>query len=199
MGAGRSGIPVPPSSRRRATARSISTSVPTAIRSSPASRSCSTGPAGWSDSAGSTTSPTSPRLPNPRLRTPSVLPTAPSPGSTRPGREPFVYPQGDPMPFLPVGGQAVIEGVMMRSPSRVAIAVRRLDGSIVFKERPFVSVTRRFKLLGLPVVRGAVSLFETLSLGIGALNFSADQATHDETQPKGIAADALPATAAAGA
>jgi uncharacterized protein YqhQ len=87
------------------------------------------------------------------------------------------------MPFLPVGGQAVIEGVMMRSPSRVAIAVRRPDGSIVFKERPFVSVTRRFKVLGLPVVRGAVSLFETLSLGITALNFSADEATRDEPQP----------------
>jgi len=87
------------------------------------------------------------------------------------------------MPFLPVGGQAVIEGVMMRSPSRVAIAVRRHDGSIAFLERPFVSVTRRFKALGLPVVRGAVSLFETLFLGMSALNFSADQATHDEPKP----------------
>ncbi len=88
------------------------------------------------------------------------------------------------MPSLPVGGQAVIEGVMMRSPSRVAVAVRRLDGSLAFMERPFVSVTRRIKLLGLPVVRGAVSLFETLGLGIGALNFSADEATRDETQAR---------------
>ncbi|TMQ70070.1 MAG: DUF1385 domain-containing protein [Candidatus Eisenbacteria bacterium] len=85
------------------------------------------------------------------------------------------------MPFLPVGGQAVIEGVMMRSPSRVAVAVRRLDGSIAFMERPFISVTRRFKALGLPVVRGAVSLFETLSLGITALNFSADELTRAES------------------
>jgi uncharacterized protein YqhQ len=73
------------------------------------------------------------------------------------------------MPFLPVGGQAVIEGVMMRSPSRVAIAVRRLDGSLAFMERPFISVTRRFKALGLPVVRGAVSLFETLYLWLPVL------------------------------
>ena len=72
------------------------------------------------------------------------------------------------MPFLPVGGQAVIEGVMMRSPSRVAVAVRRMDGSLAFMERPFVSITRRYKVLALPVVRGAVSLFETLFLGIGA-------------------------------
>jgi uncharacterized protein YqhQ len=102
------------------------------------------------------------------------------------------------MPFLPVGGQAVIEGVMMRSPSRVAIAVRRLDGSLAFMERPFISVTRRFKALGLPVVRGAVSLFETLSLGITALNFSADQAAHDETHSKS-AADAAGGAAPAAA
>ena len=84
------------------------------------------------------------------------------------------------MPFLPVGGQAVIEGVMMRSPGRIAVAVRRPDGSLGFMERPFESVTRRVKALGLPVVRGAVSLFETLFLGIGALNFSADEAAKDE-------------------
>lgn len=85
------------------------------------------------------------------------------------------------MPFLPVGGQAVIEGVMMRSPSAIAVAVRRPDGSLGFLERRFTSVTRRFKPLGLPVIRGAVSLFETLYLGITALNFSADEATRDET------------------
>jgi uncharacterized protein YqhQ len=84
------------------------------------------------------------------------------------------------MPFLPVGGQAVIEGVMMRSPSRVAVAVRRPDGSIGFMEQPFSSLTARHKLLGLPVVRGAVSLFETLFLGIRALNFSADEAMRSE-------------------
>ena len=85
------------------------------------------------------------------------------------------------MPFLPLGGQAVIEGVMMRSPSRVAVAVRRPDGSLAFFERSFESITRRVKPLGLPVVRGAVSLFETLSLGITALNFSADEAARDDT------------------
>uniref|UniRef100_A0A832I3H4 DUF1385 domain-containing protein n=1 Tax=Eiseniibacteriota bacterium TaxID=2212470 RepID=A0A832I3H4_UNCEI len=84
------------------------------------------------------------------------------------------------MPFLPVGGQAVIEGVMMRSPSRVAVAVRRPDGSLAFLERPFTSLTRRVRALGVPVVRGAVSLFETLYLGVTALNFSADEATRDE-------------------
>ena len=82
------------------------------------------------------------------------------------------------MPFLPVGGQAVIEGVMMRSPSRVAVAVRRGDGSIAVMERRFQSVTAQHKLLSLPVVRGAVSLFEALYLGISALNWSADESSH---------------------
>jgi uncharacterized protein YqhQ len=83
------------------------------------------------------------------------------------------------MPFLPVGGQAVIEGVMMRAPSKVSVAVRRPDGSVGFFDRPFISVTRRFKLLSLPVVRGAVALFETMALGITALNFSADESTRE--------------------
>jgi len=86
------------------------------------------------------------------------------------------------VPFLPLGGQAVIEGVMMRSPTQVAVAVRRPDGSLGFLERRFESITRRVKPLGWPVLRGAVSLFETLSLGIAALNFSADESSR-ETDP----------------
>ena len=84
------------------------------------------------------------------------------------------------MPFLPVGGQAVIEGVMMRSPTRVAVVVRHPDGTLGTFEKPFESVTRRVKALGLPIVRGAVSLFETMSLGITALNFSAEEASKEE-------------------
>jgi uncharacterized protein YqhQ len=83
------------------------------------------------------------------------------------------------MPFLPIGGQAVIEGVMMRSPSKMAVAVRRPDGSLATLEKPFTSITRRVRLLGWPVIRGAVSLFETLYLGITALNFSADEASRE--------------------
>jgi uncharacterized protein YqhQ len=85
------------------------------------------------------------------------------------------------MPFLPVGGQAVIEGVMMRSPSRMAVAVRRPDGTLAFFERPFVSITKRVKPLGWPVLRGAISLFETLALGVSALNFSAEEAVRAES------------------
>lgn len=87
------------------------------------------------------------------------------------------------MPFLPLGGQAVIEGVMMRSPTKVAVAVRRPDGTLAILEKPFESITRRIKPLGLPVVRGAVSLFETLGLGITALNFSADESSREDEKP----------------
>ena len=100
------------------------------------------------------------------------------------------------MPFLPLGGQAVIEGVMMRSPTKVAVAVRRPDGSLAFLDKPFESITRRIKPLGLPVVRGAVSLFETLGLGITALNFSADEAAREDGTPDKPAEKQSPAAAA---
>src|SRR5207249_8112192 len=84
------------------------------------------------------------------------------------------------MPFLPVGGQAVVEGVMMRSPSRVAVACRRPAGSIAVTDRPFVSLSRRYAVLGWPLVRGAVALLETLALGMGALAWSAEMATAEK-------------------
>ncbi len=84
------------------------------------------------------------------------------------------------MPFLPVGGQAVLEGVMMRSPSKIAVAVKRPDGSMATMVKPFESITRRVKVLGLPVLRGATSLFETMFLGITALNFSADEVAKED-------------------
>ncbi len=78
------------------------------------------------------------------------------------------------MPDLAVGGQAVIEGVMMRSDDRIATAVRIPSGEIKVKTDPFVSLTRRYKLLGIPIVRGAVSFIEMLVVGVKSLNFSAD-------------------------
>jgi uncharacterized protein YqhQ len=81
---------------------------------------------------------------------------------------------------MAVGGQAVIEGVMMRSPTLVATAVRRPDGEISVRRTGFVSISKRKKLLGLPVIRGAVVLIETLSLGISALTYSAEEALKEE-------------------
>jgi uncharacterized protein YqhQ len=84
--------------------------------------------------------------------------------------------------YAPIGGQAVIEGVMMRSPRMVATAVRLSDGQIQIKSDPFVSISRRVRVFGLPIVRGAVVLVESLRIGVGALAFSADVAVQSEQQ-----------------
>ena len=83
------------------------------------------------------------------------------------------------MPDLNVGGQAVIEGVMMRSRDRVATAVRIPSGEIKIKTEPYRSFTQRHKLLGWPIVRGAVSFVEMLIIGIKTLNFSAEIAVKE--------------------
>jgi uncharacterized protein YqhQ len=83
------------------------------------------------------------------------------------------------MPDLSVGGQAVIEGVMMRSTDRVSTAVRRADGSIDVRNEDFIPISKRKKLFGLPIVRGAISFIEMLVIGIRSLNFSAEIAARD--------------------
>ena len=80
------------------------------------------------------------------------------------------------MSDLNVGGQAVIEGVMMRGKDKVATAVRIPDGRILVKTEEYKSLTARYKPLRLPIVRGAVTFVEMLVLGIKTLNFSADVA-----------------------
>jgi uncharacterized protein YqhQ len=87
------------------------------------------------------------------------------------------------MDKISVGGQAVIEGVMMRAPRSVAIAVRRPDGGIVVKSELLIPLSERFPIVKLPIVRGAVALFTSLIIGIKALNFSAAEAmTEDEKE-----------------
>ena len=81
---------------------------------------------------------------------------------------------------LAVGGQALIEGVMMRSPKYLAMAVRTPDRRIVIRKKTFRSVVRRLPWLNIPVVRGGVHLVESMTLGIDALMFSADQAASEE-------------------
>lgn len=85
---------------------------------------------------------------------------------------------------IQVGGQAVIEGVMMRSPERVAVAVRRPDGKIVLKNDPYTSLTKRHKFWGLPIIRGGVILIESMILGIKALTFSGDIAIEEDEKDK---------------
>jgi len=85
-----------------------------------------------------------------------------------------------------VGGQAVIEGVMMKSPTTVAIAVRKPNGKIVVKKQKQTPWQRRSRILRIPVIRGAVSLIEMLVVGMRTLNWSAEQqATKKEEKIKG--------------
>jgi uncharacterized protein YqhQ len=81
---------------------------------------------------------------------------------------------------LMVGGQAVIEGVMMRSPQMVAIACRRADNSIIVWRKAYQSLLHRYKFLSLPIFRGSIVLIEALVLGVQALTFSGDVAMADE-------------------
>jgi uncharacterized protein YqhQ len=79
-----------------------------------------------------------------------------------------------------VGGQAVIEGVMMRSPKSFTVAIRKSNGQITIKKEPYIALTERFKFLKIPIIRGAVVLIESLYLGIKALSFSAEEAMEEE-------------------
>jgi len=96
------------------------------------------------------------------------------------------------MPDIEVGGHAVIEGVMIRSPQRVATAVRTPDGDIIVTHRLYTALSKRHNILNIPVLRGAVSFFEMMVIGIKSLNFSADIAAREpgqedqNGQPKGM-------------
>jgi uncharacterized protein YqhQ len=82
-----------------------------------------------------------------------------------------------------VGGQAVIEGVMMRTPRAYAVAVRRADGSIEVKREPVKRVSEYWKPLSWPVIRGFAVLLQSLVLGIRTLNYSFSIASAD-LEPK---------------
>src|SRR5215813_2089434 len=77
---------------------------------------------------------------------------------------------------LIVGGQAVIEGVMMRTPNAYAIAVRKADGTIVNTAAPLPKWSDKHSILKLPVLRGGAVLLQSMGLGIKALNYSANVA-----------------------
>jgi uncharacterized protein YqhQ len=81
-----------------------------------------------------------------------------------------------------VGGQAVIEGVMMRSPRSMAVAVRKPNGEIVVKRQGLTFFSEKSVLGKLPLLRGVLTLISALVLGIQALTFSANQALSEEEQ-----------------
>jgi uncharacterized protein YqhQ len=100
------------------------------------------------------------------------------------------------MEKINIGGQAVIEGVMMRAPRSMAIAVRRPDGEIVVKRDRVVPLSERFPVVKLPLVRGAVALFSSLVIGIKALNYSANEALSEGEKKEEISSLAMGGTMA---
>jgi uncharacterized protein YqhQ len=81
---------------------------------------------------------------------------------------------------MTVGGQAVLEGVMMRSPSSWAVAVRKPDGAIAAVCKPISSPMAKRRIYRLPVVRGVIALGESLAIGFRALAISAQYAAQEE-------------------
>ena len=81
-----------------------------------------------------------------------------------------------------IGGQAVMEGVMMRNRTKYAVAVRKADGEVVLNVKEYHSITEKHKWLGVPFVRGAVNLVESLIVGMGTLMYSANFADVEETR-----------------
>ena len=85
----------------------------------------------------------------------------------------------------PVGGQAVLEGVMMRGVSTWAVAVRNPEGEIETVSFPLVSWTKRHRVLRWPIIRGVVALAESLKIGFSALGISANAQMGDEEEEIG--------------
>lgn len=85
-------------------------------------------------------------------------------------------------PKLMVGGQAVIEGVMMRGPKLTATAVRDPNGKIQVEVKPVNSISERFSILKKPFIRGTVVLFESLVIGMKSLSYSAKMAGEEDEQ-----------------
>src|SRR5262249_820565 len=94
-----------------------------------------------------------------------------------------------------VGGQAVIEGVMMRTPHAYAVAVRLENGEIIAKGERLPLLSERYPMLKLPLLRGAATLIHSMILGIKALNFSANGVLHEGEPAKQSAAEAAVAGA----
>ena len=83
---------------------------------------------------------------------------------------------------LAVGGQAVIEGVMMRDANKTATAVRLPNGEIEVETHPVTSIRERYPVLNLPLIRGSVIMVESLVIGMRALSFSAQAAGEEDEQ-----------------
>lgn len=82
-----------------------------------------------------------------------------------------------------IGGQALIEGILMRGPRRTEVAVRQSDGTISTREMETGSLAGKYPILRWPVLRGVAALIDSLSVGYRALSWSADRAGAEEEEP----------------
>ena len=92
-----------------------------------------------------------------------------------------------------VGGQAVMEGVMMRAPHSYCVAVRKADGGIVTTAKPLARMSELYPIYRLPIFRGIGTLYQAMKLGIQALQFSAGVALADQGKPAPKQVDKEPA------
>ena len=83
-----------------------------------------------------------------------------------------------------IGGQAVIEGAMIRNKNIVATAIRKKSGKIKILRQNVSSLTKKYKILSLPILRGIILLFETMIIGVKSLNFSANESSELEKEEK---------------
>jgi uncharacterized protein YqhQ len=89
----------------------------------------------------------------------------------------------------PIGGQAVLEGVMMRGPSNWSLAVRKQDGEIAQLNHEINSVMLRHKVFRLPIIRGIIALGESLAIGFRALAISANYAAQEEGEDEEVSTE----------
>jgi uncharacterized protein YqhQ len=85
-----------------------------------------------------------------------------------------------------IGGQAVMEGVMMRTPHSYCVAVRKPDGTVVTEEQNIARVSEKYPIFRLPLLRGLGTLGQAMSLGLKALRFSANAALEAEKDKQKI-------------
>jgi uncharacterized protein YqhQ len=88
--------------------------------------------------------------------------------------------------YTSIGGQAVIEGVMMRSPNAFVVAVRKPDGSIRLRRDQWYGISKKLNFLKKPFLRGVLMLIETMANGIVSLNYSANIAMAEEEREKAM-------------
>ena len=82
-----------------------------------------------------------------------------------------------------IGGQALMEGIMMRGPKKTTVAVRKADGTIELEEVKPLDWVKKYKILRIPIIRGIANLIDSLVTGNKALMLSADTALEGEEVP----------------